>query len=262
VEHAKAYAARRGWRVSDEYVFVDDGISGAEFEGRPGFVRLMSACASKPRPAFDVLVMSEESRLGREMIATAYALKTIVTSGVRVFYYLEDRERTLDSATDKVLLAVSGYAAEIEREMARSRSRDAARQRATHGYVTGGSCYGYRNRRTESGFVVREVFEEEAAVVRKIFRLCAAGKGSRRIGQVLNAESAPAPRPQRRRPRGWVPSSARAVLYRTACVGALTWGKAKKRDSWGKVRYSKRPESEWLRTSAPHLRIVDDALWE
>jgi hypothetical protein len=31
--------------------------------------------------------MSEESRLGREQIETAYALKQIITAGVRVFYY-------------------------------------------------------------------------------------------------------------------------------------------------------------------------------
>ena len=61
----------------------------------PGFLRLMNAL--KPRAPFQVLVMSEESRLGREAIETAYALKQLVQAGVRVFFYLEDRERTLDS---------------------------------------------------------------------------------------------------------------------------------------------------------------------
>ena len=51
-------------------MFVDDGISGAEFANRPGFLRLMNAV--KPRPSFQVLIMSEESRLGREAIETAY----------------------------------------------------------------------------------------------------------------------------------------------------------------------------------------------
>jgi len=59
--------------------------------------------ALKPRPPLLVLVMSEESRLGREQIETAYALKQITDAGVRVFFYLEDRERTLDSAMDKDL---------------------------------------------------------------------------------------------------------------------------------------------------------------
>ncbi len=110
VEHATAYATKKGWTVADEHIYVDDGISGAEFVKRPGFLRLMNALM--PRPSFQVLVMSEESRLGREQIATAYALKQIMDAGVRVFFYLEDRERVLDTALDKVMLSLSGFAAE------------------------------------------------------------------------------------------------------------------------------------------------------
>ena len=88
--------------MDESHVYVDDGISGAEFANRPGFLRLMNAL--KPRPPFQALIMSEESRLGREAIETAYALKQLVQAGVRVFFYLEDRERTLDSPTDKIML--------------------------------------------------------------------------------------------------------------------------------------------------------------
>src|SRR5215813_590242 len=73
IDHARAYAERKGWHVAAEHIYSDDGISGAEFVKRPGFLRLMNAL--KPRPAFHVLIMSEESRLGREQIETAYALK-------------------------------------------------------------------------------------------------------------------------------------------------------------------------------------------
>ena len=72
IDHATAYATRKGWTVPEACIFVDDGISGAEFANRPGFVRLMAAL--KPRPPFQVLIMSEESRLGREAIETAYAI--------------------------------------------------------------------------------------------------------------------------------------------------------------------------------------------
>src|SRR5687768_6521318 len=70
VEHARVYAVSKGWTVDAECVFVDDGISGAEFANRPGFLRLMNAL--KPRAPFQVLIMSEVSRLGREQIETAY----------------------------------------------------------------------------------------------------------------------------------------------------------------------------------------------
>ena len=60
VEHARAYATRKGWTVAPDLVLVDDGISGAESANRPGFLRLMNSL--KPHPAFQALVMSEESR--------------------------------------------------------------------------------------------------------------------------------------------------------------------------------------------------------
>ena len=31
IEHARVYAIRKGWTVDDAQIYVDDGISGAEF---------------------------------------------------------------------------------------------------------------------------------------------------------------------------------------------------------------------------------------
>src|SRR5438876_5770596 len=144
LEHSRMYAAREGWAVADEHVYIDDGISGAEFLKRPGFVRLMNAL--KPRPPFQVLVMSEEARLGREQIEVAYALKQLAQAGVRVWLYLEDRERTLDSPTDKLLMSVTAFTDEMEREKARQRTYDALLRKARAGHVAGGTVFGYDNR--------------------------------------------------------------------------------------------------------------------
>jgi site-specific DNA recombinase len=197
IEHAKAYAERKGWTVAEEYLFVDDGISGAEFVKRPGFLRLMNAL--KPRPGFDVLIMSEESRLGREQIETAYALKQITDAGVRVFFYLEDRERTLDSALEKVMLSLTNFAAEVERERAKQRTYDALLRKAKAGHVTGGRVYGYDNREivTADGqrlHVVRVINESQAATIRRVFEMYASKIGLTRIAKTLNAEGVPSPR--------------------------------------------------------------------
>ena len=182
VEHARSYAAAKGWTMDEASVFVDDGISGAEFANRPGFLRLMNAL--KPRPPFQVLIMSEESRLGHEAIETAYALKQLVTAGVRVFFYLEDRERTLDSPTDKIMLSLTAFADALEREKARQGTRDAMVRKAHAGYVTGGGCFGYRNVEIvgsdgKRSHVEREIEPTEADIIRQIFRLSAAGYGVR-----------------------------------------------------------------------------------
>jgi site-specific DNA recombinase len=265
VEHARAYATRKGWTVLDEHVYVDDGISGAEFANRPGFLRVMNAL--KPRAPFQVLVMSEESRLGREAIETAYALKQLVQAGVRVFFYLEDRERTLDSPTDKIMMSLTAFADELEREKARQRTYDAMQRKARAGHVTGGRVFGYDNLEItgpdgQRSHVERRINEMEAAVVRKIFELCAGGAGLTRITKTLNETCVPAPRPQQGRPAAWAPSSVREVLLRPLYRGEIMWNQTKKRDKWGQHRQKSRSESEWLRVAAPELRIVDEALWQ
>lgn len=90
IERARAYSAQQGWHVADEHIYVDDGISGAEFLKRPGFMRLMSAL--QPHPPFQVLITMDESRLGRDQFKTGYALWQFIQAGVRVWYYLPNRE--------------------------------------------------------------------------------------------------------------------------------------------------------------------------
>ena len=49
IDHARTYVTGKGWTVDEDLVFVDDGISGAEFANRPGLLRLMTR--SKPEIA-------------------------------------------------------------------------------------------------------------------------------------------------------------------------------------------------------------------
>jgi len=114
-------------------------------------VRLLTALGR--RAPFDVLIVSELSRLGREQLETGYVMKQLAQANVAVWSYLERKEILMNSPTDKFLMSAMSFAAEVEREKARERSRDAARQRATKGYAAGGSAFGYRNVRTSGGCV-------------------------------------------------------------------------------------------------------------
>ena len=265
IAHARAYAERKGWTVLDEQVHQDEAISGAEFAKRPGFLRLMNAALQRPRP-FDVLVMSEESRLGREAIETAYALKQLISAGVRVFFYLEDRERTLQTPTDKLLMSVTAFADELERERARQRTHDALTRKARAGHVTGGRVFGYDNVPVtgtdgERTHVDRRVNEAQAVVVRRIFELAASGLGKRRIALQLNEAGVPTPRAQRGRPMAWCPASIVEILNRDLYRGEVVWNKSQKRDAWGRTSPRPRAEAEWIRQTRDDLRIVPEALW-
>jgi site-specific DNA recombinase len=258
VENARAYAARKGWMVLEEHVYVDDGISGAIFgDGRPGFLRMMNALKPGRRAPFDALIMSEESRLGREQQEVGYAFKQLVTAGVRIFLYLEDRERLLESATDKFMLSVATFADEMEREKARQRTRDAMVRKAKAGHVTGGRVFGYDNVRLD-GHVERRINDQEAAVVCRIFELAALGHGLRVIAHSLNADGLAAPRPQLGRPKGWAPSTVRDVLSRPIYRGVIEWGRLRRNSERRQLK--RHANRDPLRIDAPALRIVPEDL--
>ncbi len=271
VEVAKAFAARHGWDVLEEYVFIDDGISGAEFDRRPAFLRLMRCLGL--RAPFDVLIMSEASRLGREALETNHAFKQLLSAGVRVFFALENRELLLDSPADKLVLTMSGIVAEYERENARARTKEAMLRKARAGHVTGGRVYGYANRevfetncaseRPKRVRVDYEIKPDEAAIIVRIFRWAADGLGLKRIAVTLNDEHVPGPAPYRPgRPRGWAPSTILAMLERELYRGVIVYNRTKKRDSWGRKRQTSRPMDDWVRVDAPQLRIISDELWQ
>src|SRR4030095_14327925 len=107
LEHVKAFAAKRGWLLRDEYIFEDDGKSGAEFVRRPGYVRLMASL--KPRPPFGVLIMYDETRLGRVQSDVDDYLKQVVKAGVEVWFSKDKRRRTLDTPGDKFMLSALNF---------------------------------------------------------------------------------------------------------------------------------------------------------
>lgn len=231
--------------------------------------------------------MSELSRLGREQAQTAGALADLVGKGVRVFFYLTDEELKYESAVDKFMVSAVSFAAELEREKASQRSRDALERKAQKGYNTGGRVYGYHNvwiledgrrvvappgaRKPEA--VVRTEYErddQQAEVIQAVYRMHADGHGSRKIAKTLNGdpsyaalsesyfcgERPPAPRGK---PGTWAPSSIHEILRNERYTGMIPWGEYRKGYRKGtKVRVL---QNEYERVPAPHLRIVSDELW-
>jgi DNA invertase Pin-like site-specific DNA recombinase len=223
--------------------------------------------ALQPRPPFQVLAMSEESRLGREAIETAHALKQLITSGVRVYIYLEDRELTVERPTEKFMMSLTAFTDELEREKGRQRTYDAMLRKAKAGHVTGGRVFGYDNLEIlgldgRRSHVERRINEAEAAIVRQVFQLSAAGHGLKAIAKHLNAECAPSPRAQLGRSQTWAPSSVREVLHRELYRGVIAWNRTRKRDTWGKHQQTARPAADWIEVPAPHLAIVTPDAWQ
>src|SRR5260370_3922483 len=127
-----------------------------------------------PKPPFDILIMSDLDRLGRDGAETPYAIKQLNMAGVAVFVTLDDKEVQMDSPSATLITQVQSFGAAMEREKARQRTSDAMVRKARNGQVTGGACFGYDNHDVNGpdgrrSHVERRVNEDEATVVRRIF---------------------------------------------------------------------------------------------
>ena len=104
--------------------------------------------------------------------------------------------------------------------------------------------------------VLRRINEEQAAVVRRIFDLCAGGMGFTRIAKALNRDGVMPPRGDG---RGWAPTAVREMLYRPLYRGQIVWNKSQKIDRGGtRSSAAARPRSgsSWTRRSYVSCRRI------
>src|SRR5262245_3693574 len=142
VDHARAYAARKDWTVADEHIYVDDGISGAEFANRPGLQAMLRAAESA---AFRVLIVAEQKALGRESFETNYTIKRLARAGVEIVEYVHGRSLTPKNWIDKVTTAVLSSVDEGHRQQTRERVHETMLRKFQAGHVVGSRVFGYRN---------------------------------------------------------------------------------------------------------------------
>ena len=254
------FAQERGWRVLEEHSYTDSAITGATVH-RPGLTRLLAAAESKPRQ-FDVVLFEDSSRLSRKQADILNLCERFNFAGVKVCFVSQG----IDSTDEKFqfLLMARGLVDQLFLSDTANRVRRGMEGLLRRGLHTGGRCFGYRARKDLDGTRL-EVYEPEAAIVREIFELYAAGKSLKKIARQLNSDHILSPQPQTGRlSRSWCPSSVRVILHNERYLGKLIWSKKpKSRDPKTgrrvfRVIESRKPVHG---ADALHLRIVSDELW-
>jgi hypothetical protein len=197
----------------------------------------------------------------------------IEEAGVEIWSTRDSRRITLSDDTSKLLASLEGWRDESERKKTATRVRDAARTRFERGYVVGGRVHGYKNERLPGvkGAARLVINQEQAQVVRRIFRLAEDGLGLSRIAQQLNAEGIAGPQRlsnvevERLRVEGtpvpmnyWSINGVREVLHRDLYQGVVTIGKVQRT---GPKSRKKVPKDQWQRRTDETLRLVDPDLW-
>ena len=219
----RRFAEARGWHVAE--VYRDEGASGAEWVNRPEIGRLLRDVDRKPRP-WDVLLVRDQDRLGRDAARTVLAIATVLDAGARVIEYSTGHEAQSDPMA-RMMVSVRGAFGELERAMIAKRTRDAHQSMARQGRVTGGRVYGYRNVRSDAG-VHHEVDPDQANVVRDLFERHAAGESVRALAHDLNRRGIPSPHSRHAGAETWSPSVLHAMLHNGRYLGRIEWGKKRK----------------------------------
>ena len=268
VNGARAFIKKKEWHLDESCVYTDDGVSGALFENRAEFQRMMRDAALR---AFHALVFFDLDRFGRDAQKTMVALNTLADLDIEIWDYSKGRAIDLDSFETRLPTILQAEFAEQNRNQIRKHTREALLRKFELGLVAGCRIFGYTNDGPK-GNRVRVVNKDEAAVVREIYERYARGEGYRQIAWALNKRGVPSPRAQRGRPAGWEPSTIRGLLDRRLYRGEDVYGRSvkmygrelRRRDKNSKREKAqvRRPEDKWLKRDAPELRIIDEALAE
>jgi site-specific DNA recombinase len=252
----REFARRQGWTIAKEY--SDAAVSGATLL-RSGFQAMM---ASALRKEVDVVLAESLDRFSRDQEDTAGLFKRLTFAGVSIVTLAEGDITFLHIGLKGTMNAM------FLKELA-DKTRRGLRGRVELGKAGGGVSFGYRIvRRFENGVVStgeREIVPEEADVIRRIFKQYLAGAPPRQIAKDLNRDGL-------RGPRGalWSPSTIHGnpkrglgILHNELYIGRMVWNRQRflKDPDTGKRVTRLNPESEWVISDVPHLRIIDDELW-
>ncbi len=254
------YAQTHGYAVPPEWVFQDEGYSGASLV-RPGLEALRDLAAQGQITA--VLIYSPD-RLSRKYAYQVLLGEELGRCGVEVIFL---KAPTGDSPEDQLVVQFQGMIAEYERAQIAERNRRGKRHRAQQGManVLSGAPYGYRYvRKTDTSAAYYEVRESEADVVRMVFAIYTQQRLSiNAIARLLN-ERGISTRTGKTR---WERSTVWGMLRNPAYQGKACYGKTEPSPRQRITRplrqrsgisnrngcHRDRPRAEWIELTVPAL---------
>jgi len=257
------YAHNAGYTVPREWVFQDEGYSGATLV-RPGLEKLRDLGAEGQ---LEVLLIYSPDRLSRKYAYQVLLTEEFARHGVEVVFIKSAKATTPE---EHLLLQFQGMIAEYERAQIAERSRRGKRYRARAGSINvlSGAPYGYRYvKKTEISTSYYKVIEEEAEVVRNVFKLYTEdGLSINAIARQLNAQQIPT----RKKISRWERSTVWGMLRNPAYKGTACFGKTQRAERQKVTRplrkrggfsprcssNRERPREEWIEIPVP--AIIDE----
>ena len=257
----REYAAAAGLTVPEQWVFEDDGHSGATL-ARPALERLRDLVAGV---GVEVVICYSPDRLARKFAYQALLIEEFSRAGTRVQFVKGPRG---DSPEDQLMVQFQGMFAEYEKAQIMERYRRGKAHRAKTGSVNvlSGAPYGYRYlRKTPHAPAGYEIVAHEAVLVREVYRRYTdEGDSIADLARWLTDRAAPTRTGKTR----WDRSVVWAMLRNPAYAGQAVYGKTKAvsgpaavnrvarqagRSTGRAVKTVDRPADEWVHIPVPAI---------
>lgn len=249
----REFARKQGWTIARE--FSDHAISGATLM-RPGFQAMM---AEALQGKVNVVLAEALDRFSRDQADTAGLFKRLTFAGVSIVTLAEGDITFLHIGLKGTMNAM------FLKELADKTRRGLRGRVARRAVASASAIASSGDSRTALSRPANASIPEEAEIIRRIFKQYLTGAPPRQIAKDLNRDGL-------RGPRGslWSPSTIHGnpkrgigILHNELYIERLVWNRQRflKDPDTGKRVTRLNPESKWVITSVPHLRIVDDELW-
>ncbi len=206
----RKYAAREGYILPKEYIYMDEGISGRSTKKRSAFNELIGTAKLKPKP-FDAILLWKFSRFARSREdSVVYKSMLRKQLGIEVISISEPvGDDKMSVLIEAMIEAMDEYysinlAEEVKRGMT---------EKARRGGLQSSPPFGYR---AVDNTLIPE--PSEAALVREIFSRFIAGDGTFSISKWLNSIGAVT-----HRGNAFENRTVEYILQNPAYIGKLRW---------------------------------------
>lgn len=223
--------------------YIDDGISGTKAYKRTEWLKMLEDGKNKK---YDILLCKSYSRFGRNMIETLGAIKDLRENGIRIIF-IEDN---LDSEADSTKFGLFSWISEQESQNTSKRIKTVFEHFKEVGKIY--NCvapYGYNYDHNIKNFVINE---DEADVVRRVFKLYLQGNGTNKIASILTSEDIPS-----KKGGTWRGNTIKNMILNEVYLGTLVQNKSQSIDVTIK-KVKKVSKKEWIKHYNNHQAIIDE----
>ena len=264
-ELIQSYAKKNNLEIVKEY--VDDGYSGTNYD-RPALKDLMEEISKKDR-AFDIIIVKDLSRFGRDYIGAGKYIQKIFPQFHIRFISINDNydSKHADMSDTNLILPIrnfinDSYARDISNKVKSSQKM----KREKGEYIGSFAPYGYKKSEENKNKLI--IDENVSDIIKSIFDMKLQGYSSKAIAEELNDLGIDSPKIYKenqglnykggfkvKKGRNWSAKAINRIIENEVYIGTMLQGKSATINYKNKKQIEK-DKRDWVKVEHTHEGII------